>query len=71
MTFFPLVKREKSKSHQILLMLVLYFFNMSHGQHTVMKIAHDLGQVLLAELVTFSSFPTMKSTKTLVIINAL
>ena len=42
---------------------------MPHGQHTIMKIAHGLGQVLLAELVTFS-FPTMKSIKTLVIINA-
>ena len=43
---------------------------MPHGQHTVVKIAHGLGQVLLAELVIFSSFPTMKSIKTLVIINA-
>ena len=51
-------------------MFVLHFFNNSHDQQTVMKIAHGLGQVLLAELVTFSSFPTMKPTKTLVIINA-
>ena len=43
---------------------------MTHGQHIVIKTAHGLGQVLLAELVTFSSFPTMKLTKTLVIINA-
>ena len=43
---------------------------MPHGQHTVMKIAHSLGLVLLAKFVTISSFSTMKSTKTLVIINA-
>ena len=43
---------------------------MPHGQHTVMKIAHGLGEELLAEFVTFSSFPTMKSTKSLVIIDA-
>ena len=69
MTFSLLVKRVKRRSHQVPLMFVLYFFNMPYGQHTVMKIAHGLGQVLLAKLVTFSSFPTMKSTKTLLIIN--
>ena len=65
MTFSPLViKSEKQKlSHQISLMFVLYFFNVPHGQHTVMRNAHDLGQMLLAELVTFSSFPTTKSIK--------
>ena len=41
---------------------------MPHGQHIVMKNARGLGQVLLAELVTF--FSTTKSIKTLVIINA-
>ena len=52
-------------------MFVVYVFNMPHGQHAVMKSDHDLGRVLLAELVTFSSFPTMKSTsKTLVIVIA-
>ena len=30
---------------------------MPHSQHTIMKIAHGLGQVPLAELVTFFSFP--------------
>ena len=52
-------------------MFVVYFFNMPHGQYTVVKIDHGLGQALLAKLVIFSSFPTMKSIKTLVIINAL
>ena len=42
---------------------------MPHGQHTAMKIALGLGQVLLAELVTFSSL-IMKSIKTSVITNA-
>ena len=51
-------------------MFVLYFFNIPHGQHTVMKTADGLVELLLAKLVTFSSFFTMKSTKTLAIINA-